>query len=232
MTKIFIIHGWTYTLDKWTELCNILRSYDIEVVQLKVPGLTAKSNKAWNIDDYITWLHEQLQGETKPIVIGHSNGGRIALNYASRYPSALGKLILIGSAGVYHGDLLSKTKRGVFKAAAKVGKPLARVPIAKKVFYRVIGAKDYYKASEHMKETMRNMLVADHKLNLKNIQIPVQLIWGGQDNATPLSDAHKLQQELHQASLEIINGAGHSPHASHPNHVADIITKTIQEGNT
>lgn len=225
--KVFIIHGWTFTLDKWTELCDILRNDGLEVVQLHVPGLTEPSSKAWDIDEYVHWLHKHLQGETKPNVIGHSNGGRIALTYASYYPDALGKLILIDSAGIYHGDVFSKTKRGVFKAAAKLGKPLSRVPIAKKVFYKVIGAKDYFVAPEHMKQTMKNMLAADKKLDLTPIKVPVQLIWGERDASTPISDAHKLQKQL-QAPLQIIPGAGHSPHATHPERIAKIITEFIQ----
>lgn len=226
--KVFIVHGWTYTLDKWTELCAILRKSGMDVVQLHVPGLTAKSSEVWDIDAYVDWLSEQLKGEVKPIVIGHSNGGRIALSYASRYPDALGKLILIDSAGVYHGDLVSKTKRGVFKAAAKIGKPLAHVPIAKKVFYNAIGAKDYYKAPENMKQTMANMLAADQKLDFSKVKVPVELIWGDHDSATPLADAHKLQRQLHGAPLSVIPGAGHSPYANHAQEVAEVILWAVK----
>ncbi len=226
--KVFIVHGWTYTLDKWAELCKILRGAGVEVIQLHVPGLTAESDKVWDIDTYVEWLHGELMGEDKPIVIGHSNGGRIALSYASQYSDSLSKLILIDSAGVYHGDVFSKTKRGVFKAAAKIGKPLARVPIAKKVFYKVIGAKDYYKAPENMKQTMKNMLAADRKLDLSKVSVPVQLIWGEHDSATPLEDAHKLQKQLHGAPLDIIADAGHSPYANHAEDVAKVILRAVK----
>lgn len=228
MTKLFIVHGWTYTLDKWTGLCDILRKSGIEVVQLEVPGLTAQSSKAWDMDAYVEWLHQELKGEAKPIVIGHSNGGRIALNYASSYPDSLGKLILIDSAGIYHGDVVSKTKRGVFKAAAKLGKPLARVPVAKKVFYKVIGAKDYYRAPENMKQTMKNMLAADRNLDVSKVSVPVQLIWGEHDSATPIADAHKLREQLDDAPLEIIAGAGHSPFANHAQDVAEVILRAVK----
>lgn len=226
--KVFIVHGWTYSLDKWTELISILDKAGIETEQLRVPGLTSPSSKVWTIGEYVEWLKQQLEGEVKPVVIGHSNGGRIALAFASKYPDALSKLILVDSAGVYHGDILSKTKRAGFKTAAKIGKPLSKIPIAKKVFYRLIGAKDYYKAPANMKKTMRNMLAADRKLNLKNVKIPIQLIWGSNDSATPLSDGRKLQKALN-APLEIIAGAGHSPHASHPHKVAEIIIKSVGE---
>lgn len=227
MTKVFIIHGWTYTLDKWTELCQILTKNGIEPVQLHVPGLTASTDHPWDMAAYITWLHKQLEGEVRPVVIGHSNGGRIALNYAMHHPNGLGKIILIDSAGIYHGDLYSKTKRGVFKLAAKLGKPIASIPIAKKVFYRLIGVKDYYQASPHMQQTMKNMLAADRRLELDEIKTPVWLLWGKRDNATPLSDAYKLQKKLHHAPLDVIVQAGHSPHATHASQVAKLITGIV-----
>ncbi|HSX47054.1 MAG TPA: alpha/beta hydrolase [Patescibacteria group bacterium] len=226
--KVFIIHGWTYSLDKWTSLVSILEQQGIEVVQLHVPGLTTTTDHAWDMPGYVAWLKQQLDGETRPIVIGHSNGGRIALNYAVAYPNSLEKLILIDSAGIYHGDIVSKLKRGTFKAVAKLGKPLAKVPLIKKVFYKLIGAKDYYRASEDMKQTMKNMLAADKQLDVSSIAVPVQLIWGADDTATPIADAKKLQARLAHATLDVIPGTGHSPHATHPSEVAAIIMKALK----
>lgn len=226
--KVFIIHGWTYNLDHWQEFCDQLRSQGIEPVQLHVPGLTAESNQAWDIAGYVDWLKQQLAGNEQPIVIGHSNGGRIALAFVNRYPGVIKQLILIDSAGIYHGDIVSKFKRGTFKVLAKVGKPLTHVPVAKKVFYKLIGAKDYYRAPENMKQTMRNMLAADRNLQLDKIDVPVQLIWGRGDKSTPLADAHKFEQSLPNAQLEIIDGAGHSPHSSHTDQVVAIVLKTLK----
>src|SRR4051812_31909284 len=98
MKQVFIIHGWTYSLDKWTEICKLLKSRGIEPILLKVPGLTDPSTEVWDIDGYISWLDKRLAGTEKPVVIGHSNGGRIALAYAQRFPERLGQLILIDSA--------------------------------------------------------------------------------------------------------------------------------------
>src|SRR5690349_17232860 len=100
MKKVFIVHGWTYSLDKWTEICGLLRNMGIEPIQLRVPGLTEPSDKAWDIDGYVEWLNDKLKDEKNPVVIGHSNGGRISLAFVQKYPNKLGKLILIDSAGI------------------------------------------------------------------------------------------------------------------------------------
>lgn len=225
--KVVIVHGWTYTLDKWTGLVDILREAGVDVVQLHVPGLTAPSLKVWQIDDYVEWLKKELESVPEPIVIGHSNGGRIALNLVSKYPGVIKKLILIDSAGIYHGDIFSKTKRAGFKVVAKLGKPLAKVPVAKKVFYKLIGAKDYNNAPENMKITMQNMLVADRLLKVGSLKVPTTIIWGEKDKSTPLSDGKKWSKLLN-APLSVIKNAGHSPHATHAYEVSQIILNCIK----
>lgn len=227
MKRLYAIHGWTYSLDKWTALADELKRRDIELVLLKVPGLTETSDKVWDIDGYVEWLRGQLYGIKNPVVIGHSNGGRIALNYALRYPGSLSRLILIDSAGIAHDQLLPRAKRLLWRMLAKVGKIIAWLPGVKRVFYRAIGATDYNQAPPNMKLTMRNMLASDIRADYTCIQEPVLLIWGRDDTITPLADGRKLSQLLKKARLEVIDGARHAPQATHPEQVAALIEAAL-----
>src|SRR3989344_3554613 len=103
--KIFILHGWTRSTGKWNPFVELLKRKGIEVNLLKIPGLTQKIDKVWQINDYVEWLIK---------IIGNSNGGRIALNFAIKYPDKLSNLILIDSAGIYHNELSLKIKRLFF----------------------------------------------------------------------------------------------------------------------
>jgi pimeloyl-ACP methyl ester carboxylesterase len=38
------------------------------------------------------------------VLLGHSNGGRIALAFAEKYPDKVKQLVLIDSAGIYHNE--------------------------------------------------------------------------------------------------------------------------------
>lgn len=228
MTRVYIIHGWTYKLDKWAKVCTQLKQRDIEPVLLKVPGLTDPSSNVWDIDGYIDWLNGKLKDFVKPIVVGHSNGGRIALTFVQKFPDRLGNLILIDSGGIAHNEAKAAAKLKTLKFIAKAGKPIARLPGAKKVFYKVIGARDYYEAPENMKQTMRNMLAADQKIDFNTIKVPVTIIWGRDDTITPLDDGKKLHESIAGSSMHIINEARHSPFWSHPGEVADIIAKAVK----
>lgn len=223
--KVFIIHGWTYTLDAWKKLETELNKRHIEPVMLHVPGLTSPSDQVWDINQYVAWLDKELSDEERPVIIGHSNGGRIALHYVQRYPNKLDRLILIGSAGMPHENPKTIGKLKVLRLVAKAGKPLKALPFIGKVFYKLIGAKDYHNAPPNMKRTMQNMLDTDKDINLSKIGIPVTLIWGREDRITPLEDGQKMAEAINNAKLHILDDARHSPYATQPEKVADIIER-------
>lgn len=225
--KVFVIHGWTYNLDKWQPLLSELEQYGVEPVMLKVPGLTAESSKVWTIQGYIAWLDDQIKSESEPIVIGHSNGGRIALAYINKYPNRIRQLILIDSAGIADKRLYKKIKLKVLYVLSKVLKPLSKIKPLQKIVYRVIGARDYQEAPDNMKLTMRNMLDADKRLDLSAVNVPTTIIWGRDDKMTPLHDGQAMNQLIKGSKLHVINGARHAPMSTHPKQVAAIILKTL-----
>lgn len=226
--KLFIIHGWSYNLDKWRAIQPFLKAAGFEPVMLKVPGLTEPSEKVWDIEGYVEWLKNELKDEKQPAVIGHSNGGRISLAFAQKYPGRLKHLILIDSAGLKHPQLLRKLKLKILQIVAKILKPLKVIPGFGKLVYKLIGARDYFDAADNMRLTMRNMLAADNQINLHTIQAPTTIIWGDQDKITPLKDGRSMHRQLTESQLHIIAGARHAPQASHPEHVANLIAEAVK----
>ena len=51
---------------------------------------------------------------------------------------------------------------------------------------------------------------------LKELRIPVQLIWGAADPLFPLAHAERAQSLIGQAALAVIDGAGHTPQSEQP----------------
>jgi len=81
-----------------------------EVAQLVFPDMrsTGRSDpcdpRLWNVDAFagdVRALCDALEIE-KPIVLGHSYGGYVAIAYAARYPDAVGKLVLYGAEARPH----------------------------------------------------------------------------------------------------------------------------------
>jgi len=236
--NIFILHGWTYSTDKWRPFLDLLRQKGIKATLLKIPGLTEKSDKVWEIDDYVEWLRQKIddqkvsnltikQFNNKFMIIGHSNGGRIALNFALKYPDKLSNLILIDSAGIYHNELIIKIKRLVFGRIAKVGKKLNSSEIFRTLLYKIIGESDYKDATPVMKQTMINLINSDKSLNLNKVSVPTLIIWGREDKTTPLSDGKLMHEQIKKSKLFIVERAKHSPMFTNPEEVAKFIYEYI-----
>jgi pimeloyl-ACP methyl ester carboxylesterase len=223
--QIYIIHGWAYSVEPWHETVEALTSLGWDVRLLKVPGLTTPSEKVWDISEYVEWLHSELEHDEHPIVLGHSNGGRIALNYALAYPDHIARLILLNSAGIYDDRTSIRIKRSVYRIASKVLRPLKRVPLLRKVVYRLTGSGDYNQAPENMKKTLQNMLASDQSLEISDVHVPTTLIWGGEDAATPVWQGIAMQGAIENSIIDVHLGWGHAPYRTHAAELAEAIDK-------
>jgi pimeloyl-ACP methyl ester carboxylesterase len=226
--KLYIIHGWAYSIAPWDKTVAQLRADNIEVVQLRVPGLTAESDKPWTIDEYVEWLDGELAGDPAPIVLGHSNGGRIALHYAATHTDRLKHLVLLASAGVETNHVKLSWKRRVFAVLAKALAPLKHIPLLRKAVYRLLGS-DYGQAPTLMRQTLANMLASDRDFDPTVIQTPATLLWGEADKTTPLAMGEKLSSLLPNSSLYTSTEWGHAPYKTHPHELAAAILYALKE---
>lgn len=226
---LYIIHGWTYSIEPWTATVSILRSKGYDVKQLRVPGLTSESSEVWDIDGYVSWLRDELENVDRPIVLGHSNGGRISLNYLKKYPNSFEKLILLSAAGINVSNERISLKRRIFRIAAKVLKPLKYIPLVRKVVYRVIGGSDYDRAPANMKKTLHNMLESDKNLDLHGIETQTAILWGKSDQVTTIAQGRKMAHDLPNASIREFEGWAHAPYITHPNELAAAIIEELEK---
>ncbi len=225
--RVIILHGWAYQTDKWQPLLKALKAKNIQPELPNIPVLTEKTDKAWTMDDYMKWL-KNLIGTDRVILIGHSNGGRISLNFASRYPDRIKQLILIDSAGIPRTELKSRVKRAIFWVLAKIGKPLARFGLLRRLLYKLARANDYLEADPSARTTMTAMIKSDYALDLAAVTVPTTIIWGADDSMTPLKDAYTLSKRLKNAAQPIvISGGRHSPQFTHVDQVADSIVSVV-----
>lgn len=222
--KVIILHGWTKSLDKWKDFLDALEKKGIETNLPKIPGLTGSIDKVWDLSDYIKWLKNIADKEkSKVILVGHSNGGRIALAFTNLYPEKVEKLILIDSAGIYHNELPLKIKRLIFKNIAKIGKKITSSKILKNLLYKLARESDYKDLDENVKKTMVNLISSNLRPILTQIKTPTLIIWGANDKVTPLTDGVLMNNLIKNSKLEIIETARHSPQFTHPKEVTDAI---------
>ena len=229
---VLVLHGWGVSSDPWQPVQDILSRQGFKVICPDLPGFGKSETpaSAWCLDDYLAWLIEftdSLKLE-KPIIIGHSFGGRVAIKLSVGYPERVEKLILCGTAGikpeltVKQKLVLGTAKAGNFFFSNKFLKNTVR-----KVFYSFLSHKDYVKASPIMKETMKKILVEDLLPILPQIKAETLLIWGEKDRMVPLKYAYIMEKEIKNVKLKIISGAGHSPYKEVPEKTAKIISEFL-----
>lgn len=222
MTDLYIIHGWTYTVEPWKNTLAILQNNGISVKMLHVPGLTEKSDEVYTIDDYIKWADANIPDGA--VALGHSNGGRILLNLCADNPEKLKYLILLDAAGVYE----PSARKKLVEKVAKIGKPLKKVPIIDKAFHKITGSTDYSRAPENMKQTLANMLESDKDLDFGKVQTKTFILWGKKDTVTPPRQATAMYEKLPNAELKFYANWTHAPYISSPDELARALTTLIK----
>lgn len=218
MADLYIVHGWTYTVEPWKATLEMLRKNGIRVKMLEVPGLTVPSNKTFTIDDYVKWADAEIPDGA--VALGHSNGGRILLNLCARKPEKLKYLILLDAAGVYE----PSRKKQLIEKIAKIGRPLKKIPLVDRAFHRFTGTTDYSRAPENMKTTLVNMLESDKDLDLGKVTTKTYILWGKKDTTTPPRQATKMYESLPNAELKFYANWTHAPYISSPEELARTLT--------
>ena len=82
--------------------------------------------------------------------------------------------------------------------------------VIRKVVHRVLGANDYANAPENMKQTLTNMLDSDRQLDISKVRTPTAIIWGSDDQTTPLRQGQKMHKLIKGSTLSVKEGWRHS----------------------
>lgn len=228
-SKLLILHGWSYSAEKWAFFLKLMEEKGLKTQLLEIPGLTAPIDRPWTLDDYVEWLKNKVGGE-KATLIGHSNGGRVSLAFALKYPELVKRLILIDSAGIYHNEPPIRLKRFVFRILAKTGRRFTSSETVKDIFYRAAGVNDYKEAAPEMRQTMMNLISTDIAPKLPRITAPTLILWGAKDKVTPLSDGKLMHQLIPNSRFHIVEDARHSPQFTHPEEVCARIINWFNGG--
>ncbi len=222
MADLYIVHGWTYTVEPWKKTIALLRDKGISVKMLHVPGLTEESKKEFTIDSYIKWADQEIPDGA--IALGHSNGGRILLNLCAKRPEKLKYLILLDSAGIYE----PTARKKIVEKVAKLGKPLKRIEVIDKVFHRLTGSTDYSKAPDNMKKTLANMIASDKDLDFGKVTTRTFILWGKKDSTTPPRHATLMYEKLPNAELKFYANWTHAPYISRPDELARVLAALVE----
>jgi 3-oxoadipate enol-lactonase len=167
------------------------------------------------------------------IVLGNGYGGFVALQMAIRNPGIAGKFVLADCGAAF-----SEPGREAFRnmAAASKAKGLAAIT---DVAMRRLFAPDFQAAHPDLMADRREaflktdpevfraacdaLAALDLRPELGKVKVPVLVLVGEHDEATPPPMSHELAAGLPQAHLEIVPGCAHVPQLQSPRLFLDTI---------
>ncbi|PIR05136.1 MAG: alpha/beta hydrolase [Candidatus Liptonbacteria bacterium CG11_big_fil_rev_8_21_14_0_20_35_14] len=224
-TLVFL-HGWRSEGRVFTQIINNIPKKTIYALDLPGFSVSQSFKDGATLGDYANLVNEFIKSENinEAILIGHSFGGRIAIKLASKNASWIKKIVLVDSAGLQEKNL----KKFIYKIIAKIVKPFFYIPgldSLRQTIYKKIGPD--YLATPAMQKTFLNIINEDLEPLLKNINQETLIVWGQDDDITPISMAKTLKQNINNAKLEIIENAGHFCFIDQPQKFITILNNFI-----
>lgn len=220
---VVILHGWGRSSRDWEQVAESLGDrYRVILVDLPGFGSTIfPPGAVFSIHDYVEFVVQFLRKLkiTRPVLIGHSLGGRIGIILGTR--KILKKLILVDSAGIEERTLTIKLKIFVYKLA-KLLLPTSLLLNAQSL----LGSTDYRDAGPMRKTFIK---IVNERLNqyLAKVRVPALLIWGDKDDVIEVKYGKIMKNVIPDSHLRIVWGAGHHPHIEKPREFRAILEEYV-----
>lgn len=233
--NILILPGWGNTRNTFQYLINNLqRDYTIYIIDYPGFGNSPIPDKELTIYDYALLIKNFISDQkiSNPIVIAHSFGGRIASLLQGYYKINFSKLILIDVAGIKRKKSLKQIlKEKTYKLLKYC---INFLPKLKQEKYRqklllYFASADYKSIPLSMQKTFQNIITEDLKLYYKNIQTETLIIWGKEDQDTPLKDGILINKLITNSAIIVYNNSKHFSYLDYPLLTYNILTNFLKE---
>lgn len=227
---VLLLHGWGDNRKTFGMFEKDL-SKKYKVISMDLPGFGASQtpNTSWDLDDYSRFVKDflkKIQIYNLYAIIGHSNGGAMAIYGIGSGIISADKLVLLAASGIRNQQ---KSKHLALKVIAKTGKAVTFwLPNDKKQklqnkLYRNIGSDML--VTPHMQETFKKTVRQDVQKQAIQINIPTLLVYGEKDKDTPPIYGEIYHDLIKDSKIEIISNSGHFVHHEQ----AQKVTKVIEE---
>lgn len=247
---VVLIHGFLDSLQTWRRNVQVW-SKTHRVYAIDVLGFGSSDRvhaPIYSLKQQAQFLREffAAQGITRAVVVGHSMGGAMALQFAYDFPDLIHKLVLIAPATYLYAALPRhglrpvphRVSRGVLGLYEKwqgdrgnpvrfaYGDPTRITQDSIELRQQMMRVRGTHDALISMSKSKRE---SDVPHQLKQVTVPTLIVWGRRDRVVPGFHADKHFRELPNARLEWIETAGHLPHEEEPEIVNEMIRAFLDD---
>ena len=215
-STILLIHGSGLTHIVWSLHEQFYASQGFNVLSIDLPGHgNSEGPSLKSVEEISDWVKSLMNvlDIKKLIIIGHSQGCLVGIDFAARYPNLINCLVLV--AGSYkmsvNQDLIDYAEEGDEKAVLLMMKWGYE---GSKAFIGGNPVKKIINSSREIREVLAVDLNACNnykggKESLEKINCPTLCIFGDLDKMVPLEVGNKMASMIKNSEKKIINNCGH-----------------------
>lgn len=229
---LFILHGLFGQCDNWNSLAKLFAESGFEVftIDLRNHGLSPWSDD-WNykvMSEDVVELAHSLNLD-KITLLGHSMGGKVAMEIGAKYPDLLQKLVVVDIGPKYYAPHHQVVLKALNAVDFNVVKTRKEVEAILSEYLSDYGTKQFLLKNIYWDENEKlawrfnlkiindNIEVVGTELSDDSVcELPTLFIRGGLSNYIKDEDIDGIQQIFSSCILKTIDGAGHWVHAEKP----------------
>jgi pimeloyl-ACP methyl ester carboxylesterase len=228
---LVLLHGLFGALSNFKDLVEHFRhSHKVIIPILPLYELNLLETSVSGLAKHVTRFME-ARGLHKVHLMGNSLGGHIGLVYALKHQDNIKTITLTGSSGLFENGMgETYPKRGDYEYIRKKTELTFYDP---KVASKELVDEIYSIVNNRLKALKIISLARSaikHNLGdeLKDIKVPVCLIWGKNDTITPPMVAEEFHQLLPMSEVHWIDKCGHAPMMEVPAEFNQILGEFLQ----
>ncbi len=213
---ILLLHGSGLTHIVWSLHEQFYASQGFNVLSVDLPGHGNSEGPSLKsiekISDWIKSLMLKINIE-KIIIIGHSQGGLVGIDFASRYPELIEKIVLVANSYKMpvNQDLIDLAEAGDEKAVLLMMKWGYE---GSKAFIGGNPVKKIVNSARDIREVLAVDLNACNNYKngesaIKQINCPTLCIFGDLDKMVPVKVGLKMSEQITNSKTKIIPDCGH-----------------------
>jgi pimeloyl-ACP methyl ester carboxylesterase len=235
--KLVLVHGLGTSCSTWLRIAPELVK-DHAVLAVDLPGFGFSELKTGRefctIEEHgaaLATLLDHVAGE--PIVlIGHSFGGWISAQYATRRPERVRQLLLIDTAGIYYRGVEALRELFTIDTKANLRRMLNALWYRFPWYFKPFEGAIYRELSRlHMNDIIASIDAEDFLVEeLSRLKMPVSVIWGREDRVVSLESLDVLKKFIPRAQVFLIDRCGHVPQLERPRALMLILNRILTEG--